>query len=169
MIQHSVGPWDDSDDCPPSTLEFVAACPRLTELTVLFRHKYDAQCPETGTPIDPTGGAHSAMSELVVACKALPDFNTLQVVRDTIIPVSLSCWCGWGGCGSRMGSSKQQQEIMRKQTEDMRDWAIDCLKKPKTGFQEGEERERKRITLRVFMFGPGRPCHSSGEVEVFEV
>ena len=147
----------------------MAACPRLTELTVLFRHRYDAQHAETGTLIDPTEGARSAMSELVVACKALPDFDTLQVVRDTIIPDHLVCWCGWRGCGSRMGSSKQQEEISRKQMKDMKDWAIDCLKKPGTEFQKGEERERKRITLRVFMFDPGRPCHSSGEVEEYEV
>ena len=68
-----------------------------------------------------------------------------------------------------MDYSKQQEEISRKQMKDMKDWAIDCLKKPGTEFQKGEERERKRITLRVFMFDPGRPCHSSGEVEEYEV
>ena len=66
-----------------------------------------------------------------------------------------------------MEPSEQQEQTLRKQTEDMKDWAIDCLKKPEMGWREGEE--RKRITLRVFMFGPGRPCHSSGKVEVYEV
>ena len=147
----------------------MAACPRLTELTVVFHHQYDAKHAEMGILLDPAGGARSAMSELVVACKALPDFDILQVVRVTINPVHLVCWCGWGGCGSRMDSSEQQEEILRIQTEDMKDWAIDCLKKPETGFQKGEKRKRKRITMRVFVFGPGRPCHSSGKVEEYEV
>ena len=68
-----------------------------------------------------------------------------------------------------MGSSKQEEEILKKQTEDMKDWAVDCLKKPEIGWREGEERERKRITLRVFMFGPGHPCHSSGKVGEYEI
>ena len=68
-----------------------------------------------------------------------------------------------------MYSSEQQEEILRKQTEDMKDWAMDCLKKPEAGWWEGEENERKRITLRVFMFGPGRPCHSSGKVGEYEI
>ena len=110
----------------------MAACPRLTELTVVFR-QYDAQHAETGTVINPAGEARSAMSELIVACKALPDFNALQVVCSTTVPTPLFCWCGWGGCGSRMDSSEQQEEILRIQTEDMKDWAIDCLKKPETG------------------------------------
>ena len=147
----------------------MAACPRLTELTVTFHHEYDAQRTETGVLLDQAGRARSAMSEFIVACTALPDFDTLQVVRDTSVPGNLTCWCGWGGCGSRMGSSKQQEEILKKQMEDMKDWAMDCLKKPEAGLREGEERERKRITLRVFMFGPGRPCHSSGKVEEYEV
>ena len=147
----------------------MAACPRLTELTVVFHHQYDGQHAETGTLIDPAGGARSAMSELVVACKALPDFATLQVVRFTLVPGHLICSCGWGGCGSRMDSSKQKEEILRKQTEDMKDWAMDCLKRSETGWREGEERKRKRTTLRVFMFGPGRPCHSLAKVETYEV
>ena len=68
-----------------------------------------------------------------------------------------------------MDSSKQKEEILRKQTEDMKDWAMDCLKRSETGWREGEERKRKRTTLRVFMFGPGRPCHSLAKVETYEV
>ena len=147
----------------------MVACPRLTELTVSFRYMYYSKHAKTGTLIDPIGGARSAMSELVVACKALPDFNTLQIVRENAVPTPLICRCEWGGCGSRVGSSEEREEISRKQTEDMKNWTMDCLKKPEVGFQEGEERERKRIMLRVFMFCPGRPCHSSGEVEEYEL
>ena len=147
----------------------MVACPRLTELTIIFHHQYDVKNAEMGILLDPAGGARTAMSELVVACKALPNFDALQVVRGTIIPPRRACWCGWGGCVSRMNSSEQQERALRKQTEDMKDWAIDCLKKPETECQEGEERERKKTTLRVFTFGPGHPCHSSGKVEVYEV
>ena len=148
----------------------MAACRRLTELTIIFHHKYDVQHAEKGTLLDPAGRSRSAMSELVVACKALPDFDTLQVARITIVPPSLVCLCGWGGCGSRMNSTEQEEQILRKQTKDMKNWAIGCLTKPETGCREEEvERERKRTTLRVFMFGPGRPCHGSVEVKEYEV
>ena len=118
--------------------------------------------PEIGTLVDPTGGARSAMSELVVACKALPDFDTLQVVHVTAVPMYMMCWRGWVGCGSRMpGSSERQEEVLRRQTEGMKYWVMDCLKKPETEYQG--EKERKRTALRVFTFGPGRPCHNSGK------
>lgn len=66
------------------------------------------------------------------------------------------------------GSSERQEEVLRGQTESMKYRAMDCLKKSETECQ-GEERERKKTTLRVFMFGPGCPCHSSGKVEEYEV
>ena len=34
---------------------------------------------------------------------------------------------------------------------------------------EAMDQERKRITLRVFKFNPGRPCDSPPEVEGYEV
>ena len=147
----------------------MAACPKLTELTVISHYQCDSQHADMGNLINPAGRAPFAISELVVACKALPDFDTLQMVYTAAIPYNLVCPCGWGGCGSRMDSTEQEEQILRKQTEDMKNWAIGCLTKPETGCREGEERERKRTTLKVFMFSPGRPCHSSATVEVYEV
>ena len=144
----------------------MAACPRLTELTIVSHYQYGVQHGEMGFLLDPAGGARSAISELVVACKALPDFNTLQIVRSIIVPSPLICRCGWGGCGSRMDSSEQSEQMLGKQTKDIKDWAIECLRKPEAGYREGAER---RSTLRIFKFSPGRPCHSSPKVEECEV
>ena len=66
-----------------------------------------------------------------------------------------------------MNSSEQQERILGKQIKDMEDWAIDCLKKPGTGCREGEE--KRRITLRVFRFSIGRPCHGFAEIEEHKV
>ena len=66
-----------------------------------------------------------------------------------------------------MDYSEQQEQALRTQTKDLGDWAIDCLKKSGTGCREGEE--RKGITLRVFRFSPGRPCHGSASIEEHEV
>ena len=67
-----------------------------------------------------------------------------------------------------MGSSEVREQMLRNQTEDMKDWAIDCLKKPVTGCREGEE--RKRIALVISTFSPGRPCDAnSAKVEEYEV
>ena len=145
----------------------MVACPRLTELTVAFPYLPGAQRGETKILVDPSGRARSAVSELAVACKALPDFDTFQIVYSPLVPTSLGCECGWGGCGSRMDYSEQQEQTLRMQTKDLEVWAIECLKKPGTGCREGEE--RKGITLRVFRFSPGHPCHGSARIEEHEV
>ena len=62
-----------------------------------------------------------------------------------------------------MRSSEQQEQTLRMQTKGMEDWAIDCLRKPGTGWQEGEE--KKRITLRILRFSSGGPCHSPAKIE----
>ena len=79
MIRHSV--ITGCDSLSP-TLGFVAACPKLIELTIV--------CPNPGTIgymemetgyIDLVGRIGSATSELVNACKGLPYFDTLQIVH----------------------------------------------------------------------------------------
>ena len=155
-------PPDGSDWLPP-TLEFVVACPRLTELTVISPYTHDSQDAETVILLNQAGRARSAISELVVACKALQNFDTFQIVRFPLVPRSLACRCKWGGCGRHVRFSEQQEQTSRKQTKDMEEWAIDCLEKPETGCREGEG--RKKITLRVINFSPGRPCHSFAKIE----
>ena len=63
-----------------------------------------------------------------------------------------------------MDSSEQGEQMMRERTKHIAGWAVDCLKEP-----EAMDQERKRITLRVFKFNPGRPCDSPPEVEEYEV
>ena len=55
---------------------------------------------------------------------------------------------------------------MRKQTKDLKEWAIDCLRKPLTGCLQGEGR---RTTLRIIKFSSRRPSRSSVKVEEYEV
>ena len=145
----------------------MVACPRLTELTVTLPYLPGVQRVEMKILVDPSGRARSAISELAVACKVLPDFDTFQIVYSPLVPSPLLCHCGWGGCGSHMNPLEQQEQTLRTWTKDLDDWAIDCLKKPETGCREGEE--RKGITLRVFRFIPGHPCHSSAMIEEREV
>ena len=147
----------------------MAACPKLTELTVISHYQRDTRYAEMGNLLNPAGRAPFAISELVVACKAFPDFGILQIVRIAAVPCYLMCSCRWGGCGSRMDPLEQQDQILRKKTKDMKDRVIDCLKKLEIGCQEEEEWKRKRTTLRVFTFGPGRPCHSPAKVKEYEV
>ena len=118
----------------------MVACSRLTELTIISYHKYDDQ-----------RAANSKLSELVVACKTLPDFDTLQIVHIPVVPSFLECWGGG-------------EQIWRKRTRDTEDWVRDCLKEPGAGRREGEE--RKRIELRVFGFSPR---HSSAEIGEYVV
>ena len=135
----------------------MAACSRLTELTVVSPHPSDAQLTKTGILLDLAGKARSAISELVAACKSLPDFGTFQIVRFPIISPPLVCWCGRGElCHSHRPSPGDWEEALEKQTEDLGEWAINCLKEPETECREGEG--RKRVTLRTIEFGPG--CRS---------
>jgi hypothetical protein len=68
-------------DLRPPTLGFVAACPKLTELTIVCPHPDTVEDLETGYFFDPVGTARSATSELVNACNALPYFDTFQIVH----------------------------------------------------------------------------------------
>jgi hypothetical protein len=65
----------------PLTSGFVATCPRLTGLTIIYPHRGSNKATETGYFLDPVGIEHSATSELVKACNALPDFDTFQIVH----------------------------------------------------------------------------------------
>ena len=141
---------------------FVAACPELAELTIVSPYPSGAQLTEAGVLLDPAGRARSAISEVVDACKALPDLDVLQLVRIPIVPPPLVCWCRQRGCSSHMPSPEQWEQASEKQMKDLVEWTIDCLKEPKVErrWEEEcqEEKEGKRTTLRVVKFGPGRRC-----------
>ena len=142
----------------------MAACPRLTELTIIFPHGYWTQRGEIGFLLDQAGRARLEILELVSACKALPDFDTLQIVHYPVVPYTLTCWCKREGCDSHWPALDRWELALGQQTRDLQAWAMDCLKEPKTGLREGEG--RKKIALKVIGFGPG--CRSMG-VEKYEV
>ena len=159
MIRHSVG---ENDDQLLSTSGFVAACPKLMELTIFLPHPYDAQDMKE-IENDPAGKTRSAISKLVVACKALPDFGTLQIVRFPMFRPCLVCWYALQEHCNHIPPMEQQEQVLEKQTKDLEGWAADCLKKSRTVFQEGGK--RKGTTLRVIKFPRGR----SVNVKEYEV
>ena len=58
----------------------MAAYPRLTELTI-SANPYDARVTKTGILHNPVRRALLAISELVAACEALPDFDVPDPTR----------------------------------------------------------------------------------------
>ena len=145
MIRHSLGSLDVGSNSPPPTLGFVAACPRLTELTVICPHPDSTEDTETGYLLDPVGSVLSATSEFVNACKALPDFDTFQIVH---------------GCGLayiEVGPGAEQwRRVLGEHVDGAKDLAINCLKELETGYREGEQ--RKKTTVRVIELLAGSSC-----------
>ena len=66
--------------------------------------------------------ARSAISELVVACGALPDLDTFQLVRIPIVLSPVMCLCGQWGCRSHMPSSEQWEQASEKRMKDLVEW-----------------------------------------------
>ena len=170
MIQGSAGSWNDNGWLTASDSGFVAACPRLTELTVM-PNPYDTRATGVGVLHDPAGRALLALSELVAACKALPDFDTLQILHIPAHPPHPVCWCGRQRCGNRVLHVKQWEQSLREQARGLKDFAIDCLRTSQIKRQEGEG--RKRTTIRVVRLSSALPCPDdylcSVEVEEYEV
>ena len=148
----------------------MAACPRLTELTVT-PNPYDTRATETGVLHDLAGTALSAISELVAVCEALPDFDTLQILHVPAFPPYPVCWCGLRGCNNRILHEKQWEQSRREQVRGMKDFAIDRLKTLKSGRHKGEG--RKRTMVRIVRLSAALPhsdyCPDPVEVEEYEV
>jgi len=132
--------WDN-----PS--RFVVACPRLTEFTGTYHCPPRTQATETGDPPDRAGSARPAILELVNACKLLPSFNTFEIMYYPPATIHAKTKCD--GLEPSMVQREQQKRAMAEEVECMKDWALDCLKKPETGCREGDGEERKNITMRV--------------------
>ena len=102
------------------------------------------------------------MSELIVACKTLQDFNTLQIVRLIMQHPDRPCNCFLGPelCeefNHSTISKERWEQMLEKHVKDLGEWAIECLEKAKTGCLEGEE--RKRITVRTVEEGYIHPVN----------
>ena len=86
------------------------------------------------------------MSELVDACQALPDFDTLQIVHYLPRP-SPSCRVDVPPRGYIIPSVGQQKQESKEEVNGLKDWAMDCLRKSRTGCQEGEGRKKTMIKV----------------------
>jgi len=138
----------------------VAACRRLTELTVTYPHTHDISFSKQGALLDKVETARSTTLELVNVCKELPDFDTIQIVY-FLSEAAL----GWGGCGI-LPLSERQSQVLRKQVKGVADLAIDCLKEPGTGRRGGEGRNKTMV--RVIELSPDHQRYHLGPVKVEE-
>ena len=105
------------------------------------------------------------MSDLITACRGLPDFDTLQIVHLPSLTPSLKCDCEMGMRGCHK-PSREQLDQTREEVRDLKKWAVQCLKS-EVGCREGER--RGRATMRVIRLGPDRPFPGSVEVKEYEV
>jgi len=109
------------------------------------------------------------MIELVNACKALPCFDTFQIVHFPHGSPPLRR-ADWSEETNILSSLEQQKRALREQVNNMKDWAIDCFKVD-MGCQEGEG--RKKTTLRVIELNASgtilKFCLDSANVEECEV
>jgi hypothetical protein len=135
----------------------VAACPKLTELTVIWPNLIPVQntTPEYG--FDQVGRARSATSELVDACKALPDFDTFQIIH------------GYGSIYQSVDFDVRRQKLEgRGYVDGVRDLAINCLKGRETGYREGEGRKKTMVRVIERVGGSLYPIFKLDSVRVEE-
>jgi hypothetical protein len=123
---------------PFPTPVFAAACPKLTELTIIWPHLDTVEDTEAGHRLDRVESVRSITitSELVSACKALPYLDTFQIVygyRPMYREADVSV--------------RRRRQVLREHVDSAKDLAISCLKALETGYQEGEG--RKKTTVRV--------------------
>ena len=133
-------------------------------------HPHPHDTVEAGNLLDTVGTVHSAMLELVNACRVLPDFDTLQIVHVLLGESVLIC----GSIRITLTLTDQRERALREQMEGVRDLALDSLRKVKAGCWEGKE----KVMLRVIELSPHFPlvgprlgaAHlGSVKVEGFEV
>ena len=94
------------------------------------------------------------MLGLIGACKALPDFDTLQIVYapDSAPPSGHESAQRW--VGLLLSRRRGEQVWLRGQVKAMKDWATEYLRRPETGHHKAEGRG---TTLRVIELGPAYP------------
>ena len=126
----------------PLTIGFVAACPKLTELSIVYPYPCDGDVDlgmETSARL--VRNVRSAMLELANTCKALPDFDTFQIVLFSLPVVDeISEY-------ERTHDPAPLFYNLRSGLGSGKDLVINCLKEPETGRREGEG--KKKTTVRV--------------------
>ena len=138
----------------------MVACPKLTELTLIY--------PRLGFSFNPAKSAHSVTPELISACMALPNFETLQIVHFPVGTLPIYEYMGrW-----RMGvTMEEQKRRLTNEVNDLRDYVRSRFMEAKAGCQDGAG--RKETTLRVIELSPHCPDPgfrmSSVEIEEYDV
>jgi hypothetical protein len=160
VIRHFQGSLDVGGGSLPPTLGFVVACPKLTELTIVYPCLGDGEA-ETGHHLGLSESVRFATLELVNACKALPDFDTFQIVHFPLPSLDSS----WGPVRT-YDPSEPFHELWRDLGSG-EDLVINCLKEPETGCWEGEG--KKKTTVRVITLVYGYYSKFHPEVEEYEV
>ena len=115
------------------------------------------------------GTVRSAMLELVNACRALPDFCTLQIVHFPLDTPSLRHTDRWEGVKD-LSSVERREQALREEVNDVKHWAIECLK---ANMEYREGGGKKKTVLRVIELNTRRSdpkyCLDSVKVEECEV
>ena len=119
----------------------MVALTRLTELTLMYPHPHVTTSVETGT-------VHSATLGLVGACRALLEFDTLQIVHIILGKTVLLS----EGMRVNLNPTEQREQAMREQMKGVRDLALESLRKAKPGRWEG-----RKVMLRVIELSPYFP------------
>jgi len=147
--------------------QHVAALSRLTELTLIYPHPDVAPVIKAGIRLDNIGTVRPAALELVHACRALPDFDTLQIVYFLLGEPLPPCGC----VRMSIASTDLREQALREQVRGVKDLVVDTLKEAKAGYREVEG--RKKVTVEVIELSPRLPLAGyhlgSVEAEVFEV
>ena len=100
------------------------------------------------------------MSELAIACKTLPEFDTLQILYYPTPSPHPICWCGHHG-----PSKEQWEQALGEYAEAVKDSAIISLK---TGRQEEEGRKGAAVKVVRLASNGSRESLHPGHVEVEE-
>ena len=111
------------------TSEFVTACPKLTELTIVCIHPAQSNRLEPGFLAEPIRAVHPAMLELVRACRVLPNFDTFQIVYfPNFVPLQATSY-RHGDVRVPMNTElPKQQRTARKEAKGVGDLLMECLK-----------------------------------------
>ena len=108
------------------------------------------------------------MAEIVTVCRTLPDFDALQIVHYPFVAPLPRCRCR--GTRIDLGLPTRERKLaLREEVNGVKEWAIDCFKKPKAGCRE-EEVGGKKTVVRVIELCADRlhPNSRLGSVKVME-
>ena len=161
MILHSLGSLDVGGGSPPPTAGFVAECPKLTELSIVYPSLDDGD-EDTRYRFYLTERVRSATLELANACKALPDFDTFQIIHAPLPVLRPELYMDYEMTRDPTLSFYE----LREELGSGKELVINCLKKPETECREGEG--RKKTMVRVVELAEGHHPAST-KVEEYEV